>query len=152
MIWFTFSKPVIESMIEYCDIIYSGTSQSNLEKIDKLFYRGLRICNGTNESISKSDLTKNCKVAPLKDRRLSHLLTYMHKERENEGLLKIQEIRTRLHNAPVFYTYKPRNEKTRSNVLYRGAIEWNKLTANNRNLDLDEFKQLQKKHLINCYR
>ena len=76
----------------------------------------------------------------------------MHEERENEGLLKNPEIRTGLHYAPVFYTYKPNNEKTRSNVLYRGAIEWNKLTDNNRNLDHDDFKQLQKKHLIDCYK
>ena len=37
-------KTMVLSVIEYCDIIYGGTSQGNLSTIDKLFYRGLRIC------------------------------------------------------------------------------------------------------------
>ena len=31
------------SLIEYGDVIYSGTSQENIKKIDRLFYRGLCI-------------------------------------------------------------------------------------------------------------
>ena len=144
-------KTMVLSVIEYYDIIYAGTSQGNLGKIDKLFYRGLKICTNRNEKQNKLDTLRECKIAPLKDRRLTHLLVFMHKCKHNDQLLKTQEIRTRLHNATVFYTYKPNNEKARSNVFYRGAIEWNKLPANNRNLDIDDFKQLQKKHLRNCF-
>ena len=42
----TIFKTMVLSVIEYGDIIYSGTSECNLNKIDKLFYRGLRICMG----------------------------------------------------------------------------------------------------------
>ena len=92
--------------------------------------------------------TKTCKVAPVIDRRLSHLLTFMHKQKHDEELLKIPGIITRLHSAPVFDTYKPYNEKARSNVLYRGAIEWNNLAPNDTNLELDDFKQYQKGILL----
>ena len=39
----TVFKTMILSLIEYGDVIYSGTSQENIKKIDRLFYTGLRI-------------------------------------------------------------------------------------------------------------
>ena len=45
-------KTMILSLIEYCDIIYAGTMRSNLNDIDRLFYRGLRICMYTNNQMS----------------------------------------------------------------------------------------------------
>ena len=140
-------KTMVLSVIEYCDIIYAGTSQGNLTKIDHLFYRGLRICTNDHEHNSKDEMIRNCKVAPLKDRRLSHLLNFMNKEKINEILLKTHQIQTRLNAAPVFAAYKPNNEKAKANVLYRGATEWNKLPAIERNLDTNGFKKLQQQHL-----
>ena len=69
----------------------------------------------------------------------------MSKEKTNQNLLKFTRIKTRLHFAPAFNTYKPNNEKARANVIYRGAIEWNNLPAIEKNLNLDEFKTKQKK-------
>ena len=57
-----------------------------------------------------------------------HLLLFMHKQKYIESLLNKSALRTRLHMAPVFWYYKPNNEKARQNVIYRGAIEWNALT------------------------
>ena len=144
-------KTMVLSLIKYCDIIYAGSSQGNLLKIDNLFYRGLRICNNNQAYFTKQDLISNCKIAPLKDRRLSHLLVFMCKEKENISLLKIPKFQTRLHLAPVFKTYKPNNEKARANVIYRGAIEWNNIPAIERNLNCDEFKKRQKKNLQLIY-
>ena len=74
----------------------------------------------------------------------------MSKEKTNQNLLKLARIKTRLHLAPVFNTYKPNNEKARANVIYRSAIEWNNLPSIERNLNLDEFKvkQRRKQQLI----
>ena len=71
----------------------------------------------------------------------------MHKQKGKETLLKTKARNTRLHEEPVFNTYKPNNERVRKNVLYRGAIEWNVLDPNIRNLDLNDFKCLQTKLL-----
>ena len=81
-------KTMVLSVIEYCDIIYGGTSQGNLSTIDKLFYRGLRICLRNNEKKTKTELCQSCRVAPLKDRNSSHLLLFMFKQKENIQLLK----------------------------------------------------------------
>ena len=76
----------------------------------------------------------------LSHRRNIHLLLFMHKQTTNNDLLKRTNIRTRLHQAPVFKTYKPNNEKARQNILYRGASLWNELPSNDRNLDFKTFK------------
>ena len=70
---------MVLSLIEYCDIIYAGTTQSNLNDIDKLFYSGLRLCTYTNIKMSRDVLCKECRVAPLDKRRQSHLLIFIHK-------------------------------------------------------------------------
>ena len=51
-----------------------------------------------------------------------------------------------MHN--VFWHYKPTHEKTPCDIVYRGALLWNSLPANVRNLDFKEFKNLQKKRLL----
>ena len=56
---------MILSVIEYCDIIYAGTSQGNLTKIDHLFYRVLRLCNSNNEYYNQKELyiyIANCQL------------------------------------------------------------------------------------------
>ena len=145
-------KTMILSLIEYCDIVYAGTSQLNLNNIDKLFYKGLKICLYTNNQISREILCKDCKIAPLVDRRLAHLLLFMHKQTNNQLLLKDRTVNTRLQKGPVFKTYKPNNENAKANVLYRRAIEWNALVATYRNMDFNNFKAFQKKKLTNLYK
>ena len=73
----------------------------------------------------------------------------MHRLKNCDNLLKKRNIATRLHQAPVFWCYKPNNEKARLNVFYRGAISWNGLLANERNLDFNEFKKHKSKYHAN---
>ena len=123
----TIFKTMILSLIEYGDIIYSGTSQANMTKIVNLFHRGLRLCNNSYNKISKEILCQKCHIAPLETRRNSHLLLFKYKQTKNVNLLKKAKRKTRLHQAPVFKTYKPNSEKVKQNVLYRGATSWNAL-------------------------
>ena len=67
-------------IMEYGDIIYARTTIANLDKIDKLFYRGLRICDATNVCISKDQSCADCDTVPLEKRRDVHLLLFMHKQ------------------------------------------------------------------------
>ena len=148
----TIFKTMVLSVIEYCDIIYTGTSQSNLTTIDNLFYRGLRICLNCNTTTSRKVLCKDCTIAPLYDRRKAHLLLFMHRQSEHKHLLKDKTVNTRLQNGPVFQTFKPNNEKSKLSVFYRGAINWNTLKANTRNMSFKDFKLYQKKRLNECYK
>ena len=72
---------MVLSLIEYCDIIYAGTSYGNLSNLDNLFYRGLRICINDRVNLSKQELLSNCKVAP---RRLSHTVK---NNRRKDGII-----------------------------------------------------------------
>ena len=114
----------------------------NLQKIDGLFYRGLRICTNFNYTRSKEQLCVDGKIDPLSTRRLNHLLLFMHKQTQKPELLKKTKVHTRLHSAPVFRTYKPNNEKAKTNMLYRGAMAWNELTAIERNMEFKDFKAM----------
>ena len=136
----TIFKSMVLSLIEYGDIVYGGTSQNNLDKLDRLFYRGLRICDNSNNKISKNVLCTDCHISTLEIRRELHLLLFMHKQQQKEELLKQVNICTRLHQAPVFKLYKPNTEKARQNVMYRGALSWNSLPAQDRNSDFKIFK------------
>ena len=141
-------KTMVLSVIEYGDIIYSGTSTGNLNKIDRLFYRGLRICMSNDIIYTKEELCSECSISILAKRRDLHLLLYMHKQSGKPELLKHSLLNTRLHNAPVFWQYKPVNEKARLNVLYRGALLWNNLSAFRRNMDFKKFKTWLKSEMF----
>ena len=143
-------KTMVLSVIEYCDIVYARSSQTNLTKIDKLFYRGL--CLDYNNTLSRKILCNECTVAPLTNRRESHLLLFMHKQTSQEHLLKIKTVNTRLQNGIVFQTIKPNNEKAKLSVYYRGAIAWNAMIADTRNMSFNEFKLHQKKCLNLCFK
>ena len=69
----------------------------------------------------------------------------MHKSSDKEHLLKQVGIGTRLHDASVFNTYKPNNEKVKLNVLYRGVLSWNMLDADVINMSFNKFKKTTKK-------
>ena len=88
--------------------------------------------------MSRLQLRNDCHVDTLSIRKNSHLLLFMHKQAKNKDLIKKTNVRTRLHQAPVFNTYKPNNEKARQNNPYRGL--WNEQPANVRNLDFKAFK------------
>ena len=91
----TIFKTMVLSVIEYCDIIYTGTSQSNLITVDNFFYRGLRICLNCYTTTSRKVLCKDCTMAPLYDRRKAHLLLFMHRQSEHKHLLKEKTVNTR---------------------------------------------------------
>ena len=79
-------KTMILSLIEYGDIIYNGTTQSNLDDIEKLFFRGLRICLNANNYVSKPDICALCKISILEKRHDCHLMLFMHKQSHIECL------------------------------------------------------------------
>ena len=75
--------------------------------IDKLFYRGLRICDATFVAKSKDQLCNDSDIVSLEKRRNVHLLLFMYRQSNKLELLKQTNVRTRLHTAPVFNTYNP---------------------------------------------
>ena len=51
--------------------------------------------------------------------------------------------------APIFREIAPNNSTFSRSVLFQGAIPWNQLPVNERNIqDYNNFKQVQKKKLL----
>ena len=145
-------KTMILPIMEYCDIIYEGTSMKNLDRIDRLFKQGLRICVRNRVPAVKDfdELQEICQLCSLPIRRKVHLRNFMFKQQGNIDIINRRNIRTRLHDAIVFTFYKPNSEKCRQNVIYRGALEWNRLNKEQRLLaNYKSFKNSQKRFMSN---
>ena len=148
-------KTMILPVIEYCDIIYEGTSMTNLAKIDRLYRQGLKICvrNRLPRVKKFNELQSICQLCTLPIRRKVHLRNFMYKQQGNIDLVNRRKIRTRLHDAIVFKLYKPNSEKSRQNIIYRGALEWNSLNKEQRLLaNFKSFKSSQKRFMSNLLR
>ena len=128
-----------------------------MDKIDKLFKQGMRICvrNRAPDIKDYDELQYICQLCTLSIRRKVHLRNFMYKQQENIDLINRRNIKTRLHDAIVFTFYKPNSEKSRQNVMhvYRGALEWNKLNKEQRLLaNYKSFKSSQKTLMSNLLR
>ena len=80
-------KTMILSLMEYGDVIFTGTSVKNTNSIDRLFYRGLRISINFDFNLSKEELCKECNISTLGARRYFHLLLFMHRFKNCENFL-----------------------------------------------------------------
>ena len=77
----------------------------------------------------------SAQIPKLEPWKMSHLLNFMFKNRDNIEFLNTRNVRTRLHDAPVFITIKPNCEKAKNKVFYKGAVLWNNLSASIRNIE-----------------
>ena len=142
-------QSMIAPLIDYGNIVYSGTSVRNLDKLQSLQNRGLRICINDNQYYSTDLLHHRCKVPNLDTRLTYNLRKYMFRQKNNMELVVQREIRTRRHDAVIYETCRPNLEKYKKGAIYRGIVEWNNLDVNTRNIEtFCEFKSVQKKWML----
>ena len=120
--------------------------------MDKQHFRGLRICLKTQGRTDKNEILNQAKISNLENRRKVHLRNFMfrnkHKCIENTD----DVISTREKSGPTFNVIKPNCESFKRNIYYSGAVEWNSLNADFRNLkEFYKFKRIQKSWLLNTY-
>ena len=61
-------------------------------------------------------------------------------------------ISTRLNDGPLFDIPKPNSDIIKKSVIYSGALDWNNLDADIRNIgELFQFKRSQKSWTANTY-
>ena len=147
-------KSMILPYFDYADVIYSKSRSGDLDKLQRLQNRCLRICLGYDRFGSTDGAHKVSTTPFLKDRRSAHVLNFMFNRKNNKALLNGREIRTRAHDAPLFEVKVPRCEAFKRSVGYFGSEAWNVLDPVTRNIkDYIAFKQLQKKEMLrplNC--
>ena len=74
----------------------------------------------------------------------------MFKQKQNDLIVNMRNVYTRAHDAILFITIRPNNEKFKRNIYYNGALKWNELSVANRNTEkYESFKLSEKKWLLN---
>ena len=142
-------KTMVLPYMDYGDLIYDGANYNALERLQTLQNRGLRICINERGYISSVELHQRCRTAMLAPRRLAHLRNFMYKKQECLDLIDSRNIYTRNHAATVYKVAQPSLEKFKQNPLYRGAVDWNNLPVNIRNIpSYNQFKNTQKNWMI----
>ena len=134
---------------DYADVIFDKALNKDIEKLQKLQNRCLKICMGKHKQFGTDAAHKLANVPFLKDRRRAHILNFMYCRKSNVSLLNRREIRTRAHDAPLFNIAIPRCEAYKRSVGYFGAVSWNELPPLVRNTNTyQKFKQLQKREML----
>ena len=136
--------------LDYADVIFNHASNKDMEKLQRLQNKRLKVCMGKERRFSTELLHKRTNVPFLKDRREAHILNFMYIRKKKTQLLNNREIRTRAHNAPLYEVTVPRCEAFKRSVGYFGAVKWNDLPSATRNIDTFlKFKDLQKVNMLN---
>ena len=143
-------KSMIAPIIDYGDIIYMGGTEDNLSKLQKLQNRGLRICLKIQHHIPIILLHQQAEIPNLKTKHACNIKKYMYKQQCQLNLVKAPVVNTRMNKAIVFKTQKPNIEKFKKNLLYVGAMTWNSMKPEIRNIESYEgFKSHQKEWAMN---
>ena len=142
-------KAMILPYFDYADIIYDKANQGELDKLQRVQNRCLKICMLTNIKTDTDFVHSHTKVPKLENRRKVHLRNFMFQRKSNDQLLDTIPVNMKARDAPLFKTEFPRYEAYKRSVLYNGATEWNSLPVDVRNIDqFLPFKFMQKKWLI----
>ena len=143
-------KSMLLPYLDYADVIFCKANTAELDKLQKLQNRCLKICLGHQRDYNTTRLHRESKAPFLKDRQKTHTLNFMYKRKSMyPNLLNNREIRTRAHDAPLFEVPVPRCEAFKRSVGYFGSQEWNVLPPATRNINSYlEFKRVQKKQML----
>ena len=143
-------KTMVLPYLDYADVIFCKTNSSQLDKLQRLQNRCLRLCLGKDRMFDTNRAHKEANVPFLADRRNAHTLNFMYQRSgKRPDLLNRREIRTRAHDAPLFDTAIPRCEAFKRSVGYHGTVAWNNLPPDIRNISpYPHFKALQKREML----
>ena len=142
-------KSMILPYLDYADVVFANSNAVDIEKLQRLQNRCLKVCTGRDRLFSTDILHKSTNVPFLKDRRKAHVRNFMYTRLTHKDLINTREIRTRAHDAPLFNVSIPRCEAYKRSVGYFGSVEWNNLPPATRNINpYLAFKYLQKKTML----
>lgn len=104
--------------LDYGDLIYNEMNKTQTKKLQSLQNRSIRISHKLTNRPNVDSIHINHKLLHLDNRRILHLLTYMHYLQSNSNLFDSRPISTRQHDGPSFEQPMPKSswfntEKTR---------------------------------------
>ena len=125
-------KNMILPVLEYGDIIMVGTNVGNRKKLQILQNKGLRCALNRDRDTSRDELHAEAGLLKLKYRRDLHVLNYMFDMSQIEGNIqgpREEAVRTRSQHKKLFKLRKPKTEKYKRSLAYRGPNKWNELPS-----------------------
>ena len=146
-------KAMLLPYFDYADIVYDRARQGDLDKLQRAQNRCIKTCMLTNCRTDTDFVHSHTKTPKLDNRRKTHLRNFMFHMKKSNHLLDHADVGTRARNAPLFKTIIPKCEAYKRSVIYNGAVEWNNLSVDDRNVDIFlPFKFRQKQWLSNTIR
>ena len=141
-------KSMVLPYFDYADVVYHTANSGDLEKLQHLQNRCLKVCLGLHRRYETKEVHRLAGCTTLESRRETHVRNFMYQRKDRGHLVDVREIRTRAHDAPLFQIDHPLRETFKRSVKYAGAITWNNLPTGVRNIEgFDRFKNFQKKTL-----
>ena len=133
-------------VLEYGDLLFSACSAENKRRLQVLQNRALRyaLSNSKDEFMSTDELHKRANLLKLNHRREEHSLNFMFDLSLNPNLTKAAKagVKTRSHAKRLLKVKRPKTEKFKKSLAYKGATMWNNLPVSFHNLATkDLFKQ-----------
>ena len=120
-------KSMVLPYMDYSDVVYTKAAEADLDRLQRLQNRALKICLNSNRHESTEYIHRQTKVPLLDNRRKNHLLSYMYKQKDLGINLDIPRINTRSADAPRFVLRQPNLSCYKRSVEYEGAKAWNRL-------------------------
>ena len=125
-------KNMLLPMIEYGDVFVSGTTSENKRKLQVLQNKGLHCALDRDKETHIEDLHEEAKLWRLCDRRELHVYNLMFDKSKVVGNLR--NVRrngavTRSCAKKQLKIIRPRTEKFRKSLSYKGPSKWNNLSG-----------------------
>ena len=141
---------LVQPYFDYCDVVWGDCSKTRADKLQKLQNRAARIITRADYSIRSSDVLNTLEWSNLEERRKRHLLVTIFKIFNNDCPMYLRE---QFHRTSEIHDYNlrgsnydlqlplPKTNFLKRSFPYRGAIAWNQLSNDTREMgDLTSFK------------
>ena len=120
-------KTMVLPFFDYADVVYHNANTAELEKLQRLQNRALKLCLGLHRREDTEIVHRSAKVPLLENRRRSHIYNFMYKRKELKHNLDVPVIKTRSADAPRFILPNPNLQCYKRSLEYSGAKAWNNL-------------------------
>ena len=146
----TIYKSKILPYFDYGDIFYINTLVKTRAKLQRLQNRGLKLCLGHHARYDTDLIHHEAKVPKLEPRRACHITNFVYQRAHDPKYVRVIERQLRRFNAPILTEIAANNSTFSRSILFQGALHWNSLPINERNIqEYNSFKRVQKSKLIN---
>ena len=117
-------------VLEYGDILLTGTVLANKKRLQTLQNKGLRCALRRDITTSTVDLHEEAGLLKLKDMQNQHLINFMYDMASNVENLrqpKLEGVNTNSSNKKILKVKRPKTECFKKCLAYLGPKVWNAL-------------------------